>query len=363
MAHPIDAHKTSSPQPQHSKGEVSTISSKSLPILRKNHDHDDHGNRHIKKSVFMRVKEKARKLKKSISIRKHRDDNGSRSPYMTPPGSAGPVDDDRDRPEFFSSPLYVPTAEPQLDKNAPKEHPRETNDGSLLKPKDTSNPNGGSVDSIDSKLSGLAISSDRDANEPEPKENTMSSMQPQDKGVSVKEYLLHKLEPGEDERALSQAITQTISPRRDKMKEAMNTLLGTEEPSQSTSKASNSEVGGSNLSPNKGSGSLVESSDAKTGSSANSPNSSHDVEPKESLSEASNTNVCSPSTSAQSQSPGQKVGSPSTGGSNLKPDSGSNQNDSNASGSSSSSPTVRVDTSANATQAPTSTSSHEGNIF
>ncbi|XP_024973901.1 uncharacterized protein LOC112512257 [Cynara cardunculus var. scolymus] len=247
MAQPIDAHKsspgskgsgtqTTSPLSQHFKGEVSSRSSNSSPILQKNHDHDDHGNHHIKKSVFMRVKEKARKLKKSISGRKRRDENESRSPYATPPGSARPVDYEKDGPEFFSSPLYEPTVEPEIDKHASKDNPRETNKGSSEKHKNTSNVDRGSTDSIDSKLSGLTVSGDRNANKPEPKENTTSSLQPQDKGVSVKEYLMHKLEPGEDERALSQAITQTISPRRDKMKEAMNTLLGTEEPSQSTTK-------------------------------------------------------------------------------------------------------------------------------
>ncbi|KAK1322067.1 Low-temperature-induced 65 kDa protein [Acorus calamus] len=35
-----------------------------------------------------------------------------------------------------------------------------------------------------------------------------------DKGVSVKEYLMQKLEPGEEERALSQVISDTISPKK-----------------------------------------------------------------------------------------------------------------------------------------------------
>lgn len=55
-----------------------------------------------------------------------------------------------------------------------------------------------------------------------------------DKGVSVKEYLMQKLEPGENERALSQVITETMSPRKfsgdqmgmvEKMKEAVNSFL------------------------------------------------------------------------------------------------------------------------------------------
>ncbi|KAK9734731.1 hypothetical protein RND81_04G159800 [Saponaria officinalis] len=60
-----------------------------------------------------------------------------------------------------------------------------------------------------------------------------------DKGISVTEYIKNKLEPGEDERALSQVISEVISPRRsptekgvvDKMKTAVTLLLQSEEPS------------------------------------------------------------------------------------------------------------------------------------
>ncbi|XP_042512914.1 apomucin-like isoform X2 [Macadamia integrifolia] len=75
-----------------------------------------------------------------------------------------------------------------------------------------------------------------------------------DKGVSVKEYVTHKLEPGEDEIALSQVITEAISPRKptasggdkheegmvEKVKDAVSSLLWTSNdssPSSSTSKA------------------------------------------------------------------------------------------------------------------------------
>lgn len=59
-----------------------------------------------------------------------------------------------------------------------------------------------------------------------------------DKGVSMKEYLMKKLEPGEDERALSQVITEAISPKTsprdqmgmvEKVKEAVSSFLWTEE--------------------------------------------------------------------------------------------------------------------------------------
>ncbi|XWS74097.1 hypothetical protein CRYUN_Cryun02cG0186300 [Craigia yunnanensis] len=67
-----------------------------------------------------------------------------------------------------------------------------------------------------------------------------------DKGVSVKEYIMNKLEPGEDEKALSQVISDAISPRKTpgdvgvmvKVKGAVNSLLWREEPAQSTIKHS-----------------------------------------------------------------------------------------------------------------------------
>lgn len=63
-----------------------------------------------------------------------------------------------------------------------------------------------------------------------------------DKGISVKEYLRSKLEPGEEDRALSEVITDAISSRKgsprqggetsvvEKVREAASTLLRKEEP-------------------------------------------------------------------------------------------------------------------------------------
>ncbi|XP_028807181.1 uncharacterized protein LOC114761894 [Neltuma alba] len=61
-----------------------------------------------------------------------------------------------------------------------------------------------------------------------------------DKGVSVREYFKNKLEPGEDEKALSQVISDAMSPRRtpgdvgvmEKVREAVTSLLRNEEPPQ-----------------------------------------------------------------------------------------------------------------------------------
>ncbi|KAG6436778.1 hypothetical protein SASPL_101680 [Salvia splendens] len=74
------------------------------------------------------------------------------------------------------------------------------------------------------------------------KQCATGSPQTYERGVSVKEFILNKLEPGEDEKALSQAITEGISPRKstgetgvvDKVKEAVSSLLRQEETSNST---------------------------------------------------------------------------------------------------------------------------------
>ncbi|GKC10171.1 cell wall protein IFF6-like protein [Tanacetum coccineum] len=158
-----------SPHCQHLQGGSSSWSSDSSPKSKK-------------KSVFTKVKEKAKKLKKSLSKRKHRGDNDLHTSCTT----SVEEDDEKEQSEYFGSPLYEPTVAPDTDKQS------------------------------------------------------LEEMQPQDKGASVTEYLMHKFEPGEDERALSQVITQTI--RCEKMKEAMNSLLRNEEPSESISKNTNLEL-------------------------------------------------------------------------------------------------------------------------
>ncbi|CAI0539892.1 unnamed protein product [Linum tenue] len=69
-----------------------------------------------------------------------------------------------------------------------------------------------------------------------------------DKGVSVKEYLMNKLEPGEDAKALSQVISQAMSPRKapgdagvvEKVKEVVSSLWQQEDSSSSKSASSQS---------------------------------------------------------------------------------------------------------------------------
>nr|GEU44566.1 cell wall protein IFF6-like [Tanacetum cinerariifolium] len=133
-----------SPHCQHLQGGSSSWSSDSSPKSKK-------------KSVFTKVKEKAKKLKKSFSKRKHRGDNDLHTSCTT----SVVEDDEKEQSEYFGSPLYEPMVVPGTDKQSLEE-------------------------------------------------SSLEEMQPHDKGVSVTGYLMHKFEPGEDERALSQVITQTI---------------------------------------------------------------------------------------------------------------------------------------------------------
>lgn len=106
---------------------------------------------------------------------------------------------------------------------------------------------------IASKIQGLTISTQNGtktnknmtANEPDTytsdvkvDDQTSPRGQIWDKGVSVKEYIKNKFEPGEDEKALSEVITNAVSPRKspreggvvEKVKEAVSSLLWHEEP-------------------------------------------------------------------------------------------------------------------------------------
>ncbi|XP_076916942.1 uncharacterized protein LOC143576807 [Bidens hawaiensis] len=241
-------------------GGGSSWSPKSSSKAKQNHDQNEHRTNHHKKSVLMKVKEKARKLKKSISGRKRRQENDTQSPYITLPGSAGSLDDDKDRFEYFGTPLYEPLVTPKRP---------DIND--------------------DSKQSGRSISTREetettkpDAKKPEngvEENDNISSMQ--DKGVSMKEYIMNKFEPGEDERALSQAITQTISPKCEKVKEVVNSLLGNEEAPESICKSSN-------VALDTPSGLLRQANDQKL---TNDPNLSNTLEPNIGSSSRTSSNL------------------------------------------------------------------------
>ncbi|KAL9255927.1 Pentatricopeptide repeat-containing protein, partial [Drosera capensis] len=69
-----------------------------------------------------------------------------------------------------------------------------------------------------------------------------------DKGVSVKEYIKNKLEPGENDKALSQVISDAISPKKnpddkgvmEKVKDAVTSMLQSEEEETAASSLKNS---------------------------------------------------------------------------------------------------------------------------
>ncbi|OIW08643.1 hypothetical protein TanjilG_03319 [Lupinus angustifolius] len=307
---------------------ASSISSSSphSPHFTKLKNHDAEEGQNQKKSVLTKVKEKAKKLRHSLSKKKH-DDGNTTSP------SWGGFEDDgaEENAEYFGAPMYEsekvnggyientnqhsresPLIPEGYKENARQQHTRE---GPLISEKHVlsshdkaelehdrenliaqkltpSNAEGSSesAHSLASKFQGLGVSKPAEyhtssssstaanlnntslsnvvapkpllrmhstvsssaprtpeapmtpealpSSAPAGSKNTSSTSQLWDKGVSVKEYLMNKLEPGEDEKALSQVISEAMSPRRtpgdvgvmEKVREAVTYLLRTDEP-------------------------------------------------------------------------------------------------------------------------------------
>ncbi|KAI3811567.1 hypothetical protein L1987_21292 [Smallanthus sonchifolius] len=241
-------------------GDDSKWSYISSQLKKKNHNQDqDDGNRHIKKSVLAKVKEKAKKLKNSLSRKKHSDTNGSRCPAIRSSG-VGPKDKGEEDADTNTQPLalisgkhldqkldakqtkdehssFTSTKETHFKIHAPSD-PSADSDTKNQTETTMDVPKGHEFPERNSRFSsGLMVSTvesreNRSDRSVEVGENMKGKSQTRDKGVSVKEYLMHKFEPGEDERALSKVITQAMSPRRDKVREAMNSFLKKEESSE-----------------------------------------------------------------------------------------------------------------------------------
>ncbi|KAL2239586.1 UNVERIFIED_CONTAM: hypothetical protein Sindi_0599800 [Sesamum indicum] len=291
------------------------------PVPGINHDQEEFLSpaSHGRKSVLSKVKERAKKLRHSLSGRKKHgselnDDNTTPAWGVTLEEDDDELDDD---PEYLGAPMYESETAPESLKETARQHPRAVpvvsqnhmvpnrikheaakEDYVPVSPNNTvteavSEKLGpayaavsDATDKLASKIAGLAITTpeaqESAANVPTQTEgggqerarNTVhfsvpanpgyeakkagensgdlrqyaSSPQKWDKGISVKEYFMNKLEPGEDERALSQAITEAISPRRstgdsgvvEKVKEAVTSFFWHDEPSNSMAKAASS---------------------------------------------------------------------------------------------------------------------------
>ncbi|GAB2274404.1 hypothetical protein Dimus_009170 [Dionaea muscipula] len=104
----------------------------------------------------------------------------------------------------------------------------------------------GAAHAITSKIQGLSFST---TTEDSTSGNGGVGDRNWDKGVSVKEYIRNKFEPGEDEKALSQVISDAMSPKKnpgdkgvmEKVREAVTSLIqSSDEPPTNSLKTSNS---------------------------------------------------------------------------------------------------------------------------
>ncbi|XP_038894200.1 mediator of DNA damage checkpoint protein 1 [Benincasa hispida] len=299
------------------------------PVLVKDHDPEENTNHHQKKSVFTKVKEKAKKLRYSLSNKKRHGEDEN-----TTPSWGYNLDEDEDEEddidaEYLGAPMYESELAPEDCKENARQHPRadpviaenhvlantiklasgqdekpfnstETSshmivgssrgnsktsteittanstmkkiqENEIAKPSSPSKTLTEAVTeklapvystvtdathAIASKIQSLTVSAPsnsstrsspstpRKASSPTIQKTSSDPTATQapklgkgteqiwDKGVSVKEYLMHKFEPGEDERALSQVLSDALSPRTkpgvgvvEKMREAVNSML------------------------------------------------------------------------------------------------------------------------------------------
>ncbi|XP_040990885.1 uncharacterized protein LOC121238095 [Juglans microcarpa x Juglans regia] len=278
-------------------GESSKWSTTSSPSFGNHHDYEeDHSHHHKKPSVLTKMKERAKKLRHSLSRKKQSEDDNS-----TPSWGVS-LDDDEDLEEdaeYLGAPMYESELAPEGYKEAARHHPRSfhvvsekhvlassVNRGDEAdKENPSSIPNkiitktvsetlaptysalSDATHAIASKLQGISVTtlaepqtfrgaaSPRVRSAPaaaQSKNNAIMSTadhQIWDKGVSMKEYLKHKFELGEDERALnSQVTSNAVSPRKsttpgdmgvvEKVREAVTSLLRNEESPKSTAASS-----------------------------------------------------------------------------------------------------------------------------
>ncbi|KAK4719996.1 hypothetical protein R3W88_018334 [Solanum pinnatisectum] len=236
------------------------------------YDHEEYTPTHGKKSVISKVKEKAKKLKHSLSGRKKMQENDVHDDSNTPSWGVTLDDDDEEDvdPEYLGAPMYESELAPEPLKEAARQHPRADpvlsekhvtprsikrnqvfeHDNNREKLPDSPSKTitetvterlapayaavSDATHAFASKISNLTLSN-TDNHESDiqktPKNvhfanvnklgqnvdqnpNALTSpVKKWDKGISVKEYFAEKFEPGEGERSLSQIITEAMSPR------------------------------------------------------------------------------------------------------------------------------------------------------
>ncbi|KAF6150277.1 hypothetical protein GIB67_033976 [Kingdonia uniflora] len=276
------------------------------PSFGRNHDQEENHDHQLKKSVLAKVRDKAKKWKQTLTKKKHSHDENT-TPAWGVSLDEDDDDDDRDNevedPEYYGAPMYESELAPQECKEMARQHPRadpvipenhvlvsninisppfpkeqvplpkehveeekysktytetvaktlapvyakasETMTGTLApvyaKASETTHM-------ITSKIHDMAISTTSAL--ASPRGDTSSGEQKWDKGVSMKEYLMHKFEPGEEEKALSEVISEAMSPRATsdnvgmvgKMRGAVSSFLGREDEPRLSIKMSTSEI-------------------------------------------------------------------------------------------------------------------------
>ncbi|CAN4100989.1 unnamed protein product [Withania somnifera] len=241
-----------------------------------NYDQEEYTPTHGKKSVISKVKEKAKKLKYTLSGKKKlrendvHDDNNNTPPWGVTLNDDSAEDED---PEYLGAPMYESELAPEPLKEAARQHPRadpvlseksmtprsikrdqvfehEYTEKLPVSPSKTITETvteklapayaavSDATHAIASKLSNLTlINTDNQESEiqsapkngqfagqgnvdklgqnVEQNDNAHTSpIQKWDKGVPFKEYFAEKFEPGEGDRSLSQIITEAMSPRK-----------------------------------------------------------------------------------------------------------------------------------------------------
>ncbi|CAN4098784.1 unnamed protein product [Withania somnifera] len=240
-----------------------------------NYDHEEYTPNHGKKSVISQVKEKAKKLKYTLSGKKKLQENDVHDDNNIPPWGVTLHDDSEEDedPEYLGAPMYESELAPEPYKEAARQHPRADlvlseksitprsikghqvieHDNTEKLPDSPSKTITETVAeklapayaavyaatyAIASKISNLTLTNtdnqesgiqnvqkngqfagqsnmNKLGQNVEQNDNALTSpIHKWDKGVSFKEYFVEIFEPGEGDRSLSQIITEAISPRQ-----------------------------------------------------------------------------------------------------------------------------------------------------